>query len=198
MAAYTKDFTFDQLSRIGDDSCSLSQSNIQNAGSANYLLTNYFVQDCGLKRPIDFGTSQPGIFVSAPGTQVGLGGCNVDANSELLIGTINTNPKCRISLYERPFKTVPFLGRGPSNPVLESHIQQGDMIQNKKSINTTTEQSYIPYKNYPLLPSIENSISNPANLVEGVAADGWIRGGVPSRELQKDKDYKNAHTMYQY
>jgi len=78
MAAYTKDFTFDRLSRIGDDSCSLSQSNIQNAESANYLLTNYFVQDCGLKRPIEFGTSQPGIFVSAPGSQVGMGGCNID------------------------------------------------------------------------------------------------------------------------
>ena len=130
--------------------------------------------------------------------QVGAGGCNIDANSELLIGTINTNPKCRISLYERPFKTVPYLGRGSSNPVLESHIQQGDMITNKKSINTTTEQSYMPYSNYPLLPSIENSITNPANLVEGVAADGWIRGGVPSRELQKDKDYKTGHTQYQY
>ena len=111
---------------------------------------------------------------------------------------IRDSPKCRISLYERPFKTVPFLGRGSSNPVLESHIQQGDMIQNKKSINTTTEQSYMPYLNYPLLPSIENSITNPANLVEGVAAEGWIRGGVPSRELQKDKDYKSGHSTYQY
>lgn len=188
MAAYTKDFKFEQLSRIGDDSCSLSQRNIQNTQSANYLLTNFFVQDCGMKRPIEFATSQPAVFFNGS-HQVGMGGCNVDTNSDLLIGTINTNPKCRISLFERPFKTVPYLGRGASNPVLESHIQQGDMIQNKKSINTTTEQSYIPYQNYPLIPSIENSVTNPANLVEGVAADGWIRGGVPSRELQKDKDY---------
>jgi hypothetical protein len=43
------------------------------------------------------------------------------------------------------------------------------------------------------LPSIENSITNPANLVEGVAVDGWIRGGAPSRELQKDLDYKSGH-----
>jgi len=150
-----------------------------------------------MKKPIEFATSQPNINFTG-GHQVGAGGCNVDANSDLLIGTINTHPKCRISLYERPFKTVPYLGRGSSNPVLESHIQQGDMITNKKSINTTTEQSYMPYSNYPLLPSIENSITNPANLVEGVAADGWIRGGVPSRELQKDKDYKTGHTQYQY
>ncbi|MDC1321466.1 hypothetical protein N8261_05835, partial [Flavobacteriaceae bacterium] len=137
MAAYTKDFTFDSLSRIGDDSCELSQKNIQNVSQANYSLTNYFAQDCGMKKPIEFATSQPNVNFSGS-HQVGLGGCNIDANSDLMIGTINTNPKCRISLYERPFKTVPFLGRGSSNPVLESHIQQGDMIQNKKSINTTT------------------------------------------------------------
>ena len=197
MAAYTKDFTFDHLSRIGDDSCGLSQRNIQNSHQSSYNLTNFFAQDCGMKRPIEFATSLPNINFTG-GHQLGAGGCNVDTSSDLLIGTINTHPKCRISLFERPFKTVPFLGRGSSNPVLESHIQQGDMITNKKSINTTTEQSYIPYMNYPLIPSIENSITNPANLVEGVAAEGWIRGGVPSRELQKDKDYKSSHTKYQY
>ena len=175
MSAYTKDFTFDSLSRIGDDSCGLSQKNIQNTSQSNYLLTNFFAQDCGMKKPIEFATSQPNVNFSGS-HQVGVGGCNIDANSDLLIGTINTNPKCRISLYERPFKTVPYLGRGSSNPVLESHIQQGDMMQNKKSINPSTEQSYMPYSNYPLLPSIENSITNPANLVEGVAAEGWIRG----------------------
>tara|TARA_B110000285_G_scaffold65659_1_gene75524 strand:+ start:14059 stop:14652 length:594 start_codon:yes stop_codon:yes gene_type:complete len=197
MSAVTSEFTFDSLSRIGDDSCGLSQRNVQNSSQSSYLLTNFFSQDCGMKRPIEFATSQPNVNFTG-GFQVGAGGCNIDTNSDLLIGTINTNPKCRISLYERPFKTVPFLGRGSSNPVLESHIQQGDMITNKKSINTTTEQSYIPYRNYPLLPSIENSVTNPANLVEGVALDGWVRGGVPSRELQKDKDYKSGHSPNQY
>tara|TARA_B100000424_G_C22945740_1_gene503433 strand:- start:1969 stop:2562 length:594 start_codon:yes stop_codon:yes gene_type:complete len=197
MSNYVSNYTFDNLSRIGQDNCSKTQSNIQNTAQANYTLNNFFLQDCGMKKPIEFATSQPNIFYNGS-HQVGLGGCNVDVNSDLLIGTINTHPKCRISLYERPFKTVPYLGKGPSNPVLESHIQQGDYIQNKKSINTTSEQSYIPYKNYPLLPSIENSVTNPANLVEGVASDGWIRGGVPSRELQKDKDYKSGHTAFQY
>ena len=29
-------------------------------------------------------------------------------------------------------------------------------------------------------------------MVEGVAVDGWIRGGVPSRELVKNKDYARS------
>ena len=181
-------FTFVNLTGLNDYSCSISEQETQNQNFGNYNVQSYFLPNCGMKKPIEFATSQPNINFSGS-HQVGMGGCNIDTNSELLIGTINTHPKCRISLLERPFKTVPYLGRGSSNPVLESHIQQGDMITNKKSINTTTEQSYIPYLNYPLLPSIENSITNPANLVEGVAAEGWIRGGLPSRAMAKDQQY---------
>ena len=50
----------------------------------------------------------------------------------------------------------------------------------------------------PMIPSLKASISNPSNLLEGVAADGWIRGGVPSRELTQDKDYNTKHTPTQY
>ena len=39
-----------------------------------------------------------------------------------------------------------------------------------------------------MLPSLANSMSNPGNFVESVAANGWIRGGLPSRELVKDEN----------
>ena len=38
-----------------------------------------------------------------------------------------------------------------------------------------------------MIPSLKSSVTNPANLIEDSAADGWIRGGLPSRELSKDK-----------
>jgi hypothetical protein len=189
--------TFDNLTRLGSDATDLSTRTVQSAASSNYMLNNFFSQDCNMTRPIEFATSQPNVFFKG-GNQVGAGGCNIDENSDLLIGKINTHPKCKISLLERPFKTVPYLGRGQSNPVLESNIQQGDMVSNKKSVNPSTERSFIPYSNYPLLPHLETSITNPANLVEGVASDGWIRGGIPSRELQKDADYITHHTKGQY
>lgn len=195
--AYVKDFVFDNLSRIGNDNCDVSQRNLQNTTHANYMLENFFAQDCNMKRPIDLATSQPNIFFTGS-HQVGVGGCNIDANSDLMIGTINTHPKCRISLMERPFLTVPYLGRGSSNPVLESQIQQGEMITNKKSIATVSEHTHLEHRHYPLIPSIANTVTNPSNLVEGVAEDGWIRGGLPSRELQKDQDYVNNHSKNQY
>ena len=36
--------------------------------------------------------------------------------------------------------------------------------------------------------------ARPHNLVESAAAAGWIRGGLPSRELTRDQDYLERHT----
>ena len=120
------------MSRIGNDDCSMDQRSIQNVNSCNYTLQNYFASDCSMKKPIALATTQPGINYKG-GFQNGAGGCNIDTNSELLIGSIQTNPKCRISLQERPFLTVPFLGRGPSMPVKESQLLQGAYNPDKKS-----------------------------------------------------------------
>jgi hypothetical protein len=121
-----------------------------------------------------------------------------NGKSNLLIGTIQTHPRCRIDLFQRPFATVPYLGRGSVDPILEAQIQQGEQIVNKKSISNLSEKSYVTYHSTPLLPAIKEQIMNPANCVEGVASEGWIRGGVPSRELTRDADYFNKHTSYQY
>ena len=188
--AYVSDYTFHNTTRIGEDSCDLSQQNIQNAASANYLLSN-FRPDCPMKDPIAFATSQPSVNFSGS-HQVGIGGCNIDDNSKLHLTDIS-KPKCRISLYERPFLTVPYLGRGSSNPGLESQLQQGELANNRKSINPSSEVCYSNYSQTPMIPSLKATIDNPANLVEGVAAEGWIRGGLPSRELVRDQDYaKNS------
>ena len=43
--------------------------------------------------------------------------------------------------------------------------------------------------NQELVPTLKATIQNPVNLIEDSAAEGWIRGGLPSRELSRDKDY---------
>jgi hypothetical protein len=179
-------YTFDNLSRLGDDSCYVSERTKQNNAFGNYSIQNYFINDCGLRRPIDFATNQPNVFVNGGAGHIGAGGCNVNTDSELRIGSIQTHPKCKISLYTRPFVTVPYLGKGPYAPVEEAMLQQGEYIQNIKSCNTTTEMTHMNHRHYPLIPSLQSTVTNPHNLVEGVAAKGWIRGGVPSRELVRD------------
>lgn len=189
--ATVNDYIFNNLSRIGNDDCGMDQRNIQNLNSSNYMLNNFFSSDCNMKRPIDFAIAQPGINFNGS-HQVGIGGCNIDTNSQLFNGRTMTRPPCRISLFERPFKTVPFLGRGESNPLVESRLWQGDYNINKKSVNPSSEVCLVNHEMYPLIPSIADTISNPANLVEGVAVNGWIRGGVPSREIERETKYTSC------
>jgi hypothetical protein len=190
-------YTFDTPSRIGLDQCNLSQTDIQNVASCNYRTQNFFAADCSMKTPIELATTQPGIMYNG-GFNSGAGGCNIDTSSRLQIGSIQTNPRCRIDLFHRPFATVPYLGRGSVNPVMEAQIQQGEQIVNKRSVNNLGEKSYIKYHQTPLLPAVQDTFNNSATKIENDASDGWIRGGVPSRELTRDTDYFNKHSTYQY
>lgn len=188
--ANVSSFIFENMSRIGNDECCISQTDIQNVAASNYLTQNFFASDCSMKSPIELATSQPGIMYNG-GFNSGAGGCNIDDSSRLLIGSIQTNPKSQIDLFHRPFATVPFLGRGAVNPVMESQIQQGEMLTNKKSVNTLSEKSYIKYYQTPLLPAVKESYNNSATKIESDANSGWVRGGVPSRELTRDTEYSN-------
>ena len=186
--AFVSDFTFNGLSRIGNDSCCIDQNSIQNSQACSYTLQNYFSQDCSMKNAKALAVMQPCVNYSGS-YGMGVGGCNVDESSQLLIGGIQTHPKSRIDLFGRPFATVPFLGRGSVDPILESQIQQGEAMTNKRTVTRLTEKSYLKYHTTPLIPEVKQNIQNSNLMIESDASDGWIRGGLPSRELTRDKDF---------
>ena len=190
MATYSG-YTFSNMSRIGLDNCNISQTDIQNTSACNYTTQNFFASDCSMKRPMDLATSQPGIMYNG-GFNSSSCGTNIDDSSQLQIGTIQTHPKSHIDLFQRPFATVPYLGRGSVNPVMESQIQQGEQLMNKKSINTLSEKSYIKYHQTPLLPVIQQQMNNSSQKISSDSS----RRGIPSRELTRDSDYKNQHAHF--
>ncbi len=177
------DYMFNKLTNINDDNCAINQINIENDKYNNYLLNNFY-QSCPMNKAIDFATQQPNVFYNGS-HQIGINGCNVQTNSELTHTSI-TRPPCRINLLQRPFATVPFLGRGKCNISLESALRDGEIIFNSKSTNQSSEVSYINYKNYPLIPEIQETTAKPSNLIECDAISGWVRGGLSSREFARD------------
>jgi len=187
------DYIFDKLSRIGDDKCGQSEKDIQNSHFGTYTTQNYFSHYCGMKQPISFATQQPNInYKGGIDSNVGAGGCNVGTDSDLKISTIQNRPKCRISLQQRDYLTVPYLGKGPHNPDLETKLQQAGYSGCKKDCKQLTEVSHNNHL-VDLVPSLKETIQNPHNLIEDVASNGWIRGGIPSRDLSRDKDYFNKN-----
>lgn len=182
---HNSDYKFHKLSSLKSDNCDISQRTIQNSNYATYMLENYKPQ-CPMNSAMELATSQPCVNFTGS-KQVGIGGCNIDDNSKLHLTNLSRE-RSKLNLNQRLFATVPYVGKGPHNPVLESRVQQGEFSNNRKSLGSTTELSHIKYRNTPMIDTLKNTISNPANLVEDVASKGWIRGGIPSREFSKDNN----------
>jgi len=183
-----RNYSFNGMSRIGNDECYIDQTSIQNTATCNYLLLNYNLADCTMSKTTQLATSQPCVNYHG-GFNLGAGGCNVDDSTRLLVGDSKPNPKCKIDLYQRQFLTVPYLGRGSVDPVLETQIQTGQVITNKRSVTKLTEKSYLNYNTTPLIPSVKKRIQDSQTIVEQDAAGGWMRGGLPSRELTRDSQF---------
>ena len=143
---------FNQESRLVNDQCGYTLKNKESTEACNYRLTNFYTKNCNMTDIIDFATTQPSIFYNG-GHQTGMNGCNIKENSELLIGGVQTHPKCRISLQSRPFLTVPYLGQGPGDCEIETKMLHSNQDNHKKSVQCSSEKSYIPYSHYPLLCS---------------------------------------------
>ena len=172
---------FYKTTRIGEDNCGMTQDMLLNNHHADYMLKNYYMSDCTMRRPIEFATSQVSVNYAAAGgsgKQCGLGGCNIAESNSLMFGA-QTQPKCRISLLQRPFLTVPYLGKGSFDCDSETRLRVSESaIANRKSVNAASEVSYLPLSQYPLIDSIQATITNPQYLVES-----WTRGGDSARKV---------------
>ena len=174
-------YLFNNMGRIGADSTDNTQQTISNTKFANYMLTNY-TNEIVSNSHVDFATQQPTLMFSGTVHGGGLSGSVVDYDSSLLIDVENTRPLEKLQLYERPFLTVPYLGRGSCNPSLESQLQQGEIIGNKKSTSTMSEVSFSDYMTFASDSNMVSRVSNPSNSIQELAMDGWFRGGASSRE----------------
>ena len=102
-------YTFDSMSRIGNDNVTIDQRSIQNMNGANHHLENYFPA-CPMNKAMDFALAQPNVFYKGA-HEGGVKGCTIDQNNELKYTHI-TRPACKLTLNPRPFLSVPYLGRG--------------------------------------------------------------------------------------
>jgi hypothetical protein len=164
------DFLFNAMGRIGLDS---TQRNLSNTRYAEYTLDGVQNGDSY----VQFATSAPTInFRGTVGG--GLPGSAVDYDSLLMIKAEQQRAFEKLQLVQRPFATVPYLGRGAIDPALESQLRQGEAASERKSESTSSETMYVEY---PIMDSVKDRVTNPTYSVEEAALDGWVRGGQASR-----------------
>ena len=179
-------YTFNNTGRIGSDATDNTQQNVYNTRFANYTLSNYFSESVSGAH-VAFATSQPSVMFTGSNGGSSVGGAVIDVNSMLLLKTEKERSLEKLSLIQRPFLTVPYLGKGSSDPTLESQLQQGELSSDKKSTSTVMEQSFMNYSLYPTDDKMKERVNNPAYSVEESALDGWVRGGMTTREMSTDK-----------
>jgi len=165
------------MASLKADAPDQTQHNLQNTRFGNYSVENYF---SGSSNQARFATEIPGFLVS---NGFSIAPSVVDIESRLFNKVESERPSEKLQLFERPFATVPYLGRGGGDPTLEAQLQQGQMIRDIKSVATVSEKPYIDFQNYPLRDDLRSQITNPANSVEEVAMNGWTRGGASAREV---------------
>lgn len=176
-------YSFHSNERIRNDGTDKSQKSVMNTKFNNYMMSNYF-SDSRSDDHINFATAQAGFMFNSGGVY-GTTSSTVDVDNNLSIMRQNARSLEKLSLQTRPFVAVPYLGRGSCDPALESQLMQGDLVSNKKSVSTISEQSFMNNQMYPLLDSIKETITNPKYLVQEAALDGWTRGGSATRSATK-------------
>jgi len=124
--------------------------------------------------------------------------CVVDDGSKLRWGLQKAYPKCNQQLYERPYKTVPYMGRGFLRPNEETILIHGEQVSTKKSCGSLSGVT-IPNYFTPLIDHLSYNVQNEKHIVQEAVDKSWVRSGYPSRLLIRDYDLiQRCGANYQY
>ena len=168
-----------------DDNCFIDVQTRQSLGPGTYVTNNHY--DCEPLIPNTVNNATDNVMMTFKNGH-GFGNAVVDDNTKLRVGRTRKFPKCPNQLFARPYLTVPYMGRGPGNMVLESQIFPGEDTSSSKACNTLSGVT-IPHYFTPLVPHLEHNIQNPEHIVQEHVDEGWVRGGNPSRLIVRDIDY---------
>jgi hypothetical protein len=178
MTSYQYSYAFNNLTGIRSDTIDQTQTNVQNARFGQYVVTNNYTEN-NSKGQVDFANQQPGFIMRNYGPAPFV----IDDESAVLFANQEKERAVeKLQLFQRPFLTVPYLGRGAGDPTVESQLLQGEQMDQRKSVNTIMDKPFVDYSHYPLQDDIKSYINNPANQVEELAMNGWTRGGSSARE----------------
>lgn len=177
---FTNFSNFNDGCRMDNDNGTIEQYDIQNNRMNEYLLTNHFANNTQQRNAAVFSNNHTNLHFG------GVARSDINEHSKLSRGQIQSREYEKLSLQERPYLTVPYLGRGRVDPELESRMLQGEYYTNRKSSNIQSEVSYIPYSNTPLLDSVRDTIADPANYIESKDS-GILLSAMGTRDVNRDK-----------
>ena len=183
----SKKFNINYKAMAYDDKCFIDIDTRQSIGPGNYGVTNLYDCECLIPDVIKNATDN----VCVPfknGNDIAP--CVVDDSSKLRIGLQKKFPKCNQQLFERPYKTVPYMGKGVLMVDQDSELKFSENTATKRSNNTLSGIS-VPNFFMPLVDHLSANIQNPIHLIQESVDPSWTRSGNPSRLQTRDLDFKS-------
>jgi len=176
----TGEFQINEFTRTWDDTCEVAQNIRDSSGPGAYQVTNLVPKQAAAAK-VEYPNPT---LLGREG--FGYNNAQIDQDSRLRNESQQAGrQRCPLHLQSRPFATVPFMGNGRGNPDVESSLIYSEFARIERPCGTVTE-TFFDSQFVPLVPHLARHIQNPSNLVPEVAADGWIRGGIPSRQFIRD------------
>ena len=179
----TKKFNVNYKSMSHDDKCFIDIDTRQSIGPGNYGVTNLYDCECLIPDIVKNATDN----VCVPfknGNDVAP--CVIDDSSKLRIGLQKKFPKCPQQLFERPYLTTAYMGRGYLKVDEDTELKFAEDTKIKKSSNTLSGVT-IPNYFTPLIDHLSGNVQLVDHIIE--EEHGWIRSGAPSRLVVRDYDY---------
>lgn len=168
-----------RLTNVKDDLCAVQQYYKQSTGPGSYTTTN-LVPDAREVNPLAVDS-----YMMYAREGYGFNNTSINADSVLRNQPGFMSKRCSTRQQARPFLGVPYMGGGRGNAEVETVLQHAEYSRMGKACDTVTE-TFFTNQFTPLVPTLAASIQDPKNLIPEVAASGWMRGGLPSREYVRN------------
>lgn len=167
-----------QVTQLTNDASFQDQRTLVNARQCAYLLQPHGGRS--LAQAQQLAVTAPGMMISGP-----VQGGNIAVSSMLTLGQVQTHPAGALMLYQRPFRTTPYLGRGAVDPVVESQLRQGQSVSARRTETLLQETNLGRFRTTPLLPSKQETLVDQRHSVH---VEQLPRGGLPTRRKQGAAD----------
>ena len=182
----SKKFNVNYKAMSHDDKCFIDIDTRQSIGVGNYSVTNLF--DCSCLMPDTVKNATDNLcmpFKNGFGTEAP---CVIDEGSLLRIGKNRRYPRCKMQLFERPYKTIPLMAKGVFVPDSESELIFAEDTKVKRSCNSLSGIS-IPQQYTCLIDHIAYNVQNEQHIVQEAVEPSWRRGGNDTRNIVRSFDY---------
>ena len=184
-----KEFNLHNRASIKSDAVSVDLDIIQSQGPGNYYLNNMYGCECGLKDAREVQLSQVMVNFQGGLGWMGEKGCLINNDTKLRQNDERlTNKKYIHQLVERPHLTTGDLSKGYFDVDTESVIRPGIFASEDKPCNGL---SGVTIGNFftPLIPKLRDEVQDVKHIIPENSMDSWVRGGLPTRQMQRNTDY---------